>query len=54
MNIPRAGSEAKAWTDIRIGERVKNVPRRLSANAAIASSTVQLLKMPRFSVTASE
>ena len=36
------------------GERVRNVPSKLSENAAIASSTVQLLKMPRRSVTASE
>jgi hypothetical protein len=32
------------------GERVKNVPNRLNEKAAIASSTVQLLKMPRRSV----
>lgn len=32
----------------------QKVPSRLSENAAMASSTVQLLNTPRFSVTASE
>src|SRR6185295_9677513 len=52
--MPRFGSVAKAWTEVSTPERTRNVPSRLSENAAIANSTVQLLKPPRFSVTASE
>ena len=54
MNSPRVGSEANACTEIKTPARVRNVPSKLNENAAIASSTVQLLKMPRRSVTASE
>src|SRR6185503_15471444 len=54
MKMPRFGSVANACTDVSTPERTKNVPSKLSENAAIASSTVQLLKPPRFSVTASE
>src|SRR5258708_28491025 len=54
IKMPRFGSEAKAYTEVSTPERTKNVPTRLSENAAIASSTVQLLNPPRFSVTASE
>ncbi|CQR24257.1 Uncharacterised protein [Yersinia enterocolitica] len=52
--MPRAGSEANECTDTNTPERTKNVPIRHSENALIASSTVQALKVPRFSVTASE
>jgi hypothetical protein len=54
MNIPRCGSTAKAWTEVRTPERTRKVPSRLSEKAKIASSTVQLLNTPRFSVAASE
>ena len=54
MNRPRAGSVAKAWTEVRTPERTRKVPSRLSEKAKIASSTVQLLKRPRFSVAARE
>ncbi len=54
MKMPRVGSVAKAWTEVSTPERTRNVPSRLSAKARIASSTVQLRKAPRFSVTASE
>ena len=54
MNTPRAGSVAKACTEVSTPERTRNVPTSDSENATIASSTVQLLKAPRFSVTASE
>ena len=54
MNTPRAGSVAKAWTEVSTPERTRKVPSRLSENAIMASNTVQLLKLPRFSVTASE
>ena len=54
MNRPRAGSLANACTDSTTPERTRNVPSSDSENAAIASSSVQLLNSPRFSVTASE
>ena len=54
MNTPRAGSVANACTDVRTPERTRNVPSSDSEKAMIASSTVQLLNVPRFSVTASE
>ena len=54
MNTPRAGSVANACTDVSTPERTRNVPSSDSENATMASSTVQLLNVPRFSVTASE
>ena len=51
---PRVGSVANACTEDKTPERTKKVPSKLSENAAIASNTVQFLKLPRFSVTASE
>jgi len=54
MKTPRAGSVAKACTLVSTPERTRNVPSRLKENAAMASSTVQALKAPRFSATASE
>ena len=54
MKSPRDGSEAKECTETSTPERTRNVPRRLRLKAKIASSSVQLLNRPRFSVTASE
>src|ERR1043165_4782048 len=54
IKMPRFGSVANACTEVSTPERTRNVPSRLNENAAIASSTVQLLKPPRCSVTASE
>jgi len=54
MKMPRVGSAAKECTDTSTPERTRNVPSRLSEKARIASSSVQLLKSPRLSVTASE
>src|SRR5262250_2604725 len=54
MNTPRAGSVAKACTEVSTPERTRNVPTSDRENATIASSTDQLLNAPRFSVTASE
>ena len=54
MKMPRFGSVAKACTEVSRPERTMKVPSRLSENARIASSTVQLRNTPRFSVTASE
>ena len=52
MKTPRSGSLAKACTEVRIPERTKKVPSKLSENAKIASNNVQLRKTPRFSVAA--
>ncbi len=52
--MPRRGSVANAWTEVSTPERTRKVPSSDSEKAPIASSTVQLLKLPRFSVTASE
>ena len=52
--MPRRGSVAKACTEVSTPERTRKVPSSDSAKARIASSTVQALKPPRFSVTASE
>ena len=54
MKMPRAGSAANECTETSTPERTRNVPSRLSENARMASSSVQLLKSPRLSVTASE
>ena len=54
MNRPRSGSVAKACTDDSTPERTRKVPSSDSEKARMASSTVQPLKAPRFSVTASE
>src|SRR6267378_4375826 len=54
MKIPRAGSVANAWTEVRTPERTRKVPSREREKARIASNTVQLRKAPRFSVTARE
>ena len=54
MKRPRAGSEAKAWTEVMTPERTMKAPSKASENAAMARNTVQLLNTPRFSVAASE
>ena len=54
IKTPLDGSLAKACTDVNNPDRVMNVPNRLPEKARIASSTVQLLNTPRFSVTANE
>src|SRR5690606_35714501 len=54
MNTPRRGSVAKACTDVSTPERTRKAPSNESEKVLIARSTVQLLKLLRFSVTASE
>ena len=54
MKMPRRGSVAKACTEESTPERTRKVPSSESEKAAMASNTVQFLKLPRFSVTASE
>ena len=51
MNSPRRGSVANECTDTSTPERTRKVPINESENVKIASSNVQLLKIPRFSVT---
>jgi len=43
---------AKACTEVSTPERTRKVPTSESEKAMIASSTVQLRNVPRFSVTA--
>jgi hypothetical protein len=54
MKTPRAGSVAKAWTEVRTPERTRKVPSRLRLNPRIASSTVQVFSASRFSTTIAE
>ena len=54
MKIPRCGSLANACTDVSTPERTRKVPSSESEKVKIARNTVQILKRPRFSVTASE
>ncbi len=54
MNRPRVGSAAKECTEVSTPERTRKVPNKLRENARMASSSVQLLNTPRFSVAASE
>jgi len=54
MKMPRVGSVAKACTEVSTPERTRKVPSSDKEKAEMASSTVQFLKLPRFSVTARE
>ena len=54
IKTPRAGSVAKAWTELSTPERTMKVPSKESEKARMASSAVHILKPPRFSVTDSE
>ena len=54
MNRPRVGSAANECTEVSTPERTRKVPNKLRENARMASSSVQLLNTPRFSVAASE
>ena len=54
INRPRAGSAAKECTETNTPDRTRKVPSNDNENPSIASNNVQLLKSPRFSVTASE
>ncbi len=49
INIPRAGSDANAWTDIlRCPNELGTYPVSLGENAEIASNTVQALNVHAF------
>ncbi len=54
MYRPRVGSLANECTETSTPERTMKVPTRLKEKAKMASSSVQLFKMPRYSVTLKE
>ena len=54
MNMPRAGSWAKACTEVSTPERTRKVPSSDSEKARMASRTVQLFSASRFSTTMAE
>ena len=54
MKTPRVGSVAKACTDVSTPERTRKVPSKLSEKVMIAKSTVQPLRLSRFSATVAE
>ena len=54
MKMPRAGSWAKACTEVSTPERTRKVPSSDSEKARMASSTVQLFSASRFSTTMAE
>ena len=54
MNMPRAGSWAKACTEVSTPERTRKVPSSDSEKARMASRTVQLFSASRFSTTIAE
>ena len=54
MNMPRAGSCAKACTEVSTPERTRKVPSSDREKARMASSTVQLFSASRFSTTIEE
>ena len=49
--MPRAGSTAKAWTLVRMPERTRKVPIRLSVKVRMESSSVQFTSAWRRSTT---
>ena len=52
--MPRAGSWAKACTEVSTPERTRKVPSSDSEKARMARSTVQLFSASRFSTTMAE
>jgi hypothetical protein len=54
MNTPRAGSVAKACTEVRTPERTRKVPSSENEKVRMASSTVQIFNASRFSITSAE
>ena len=49
--MPRAGSEAKACTEVRTPERTRKVPSSDSEKVRMARSNVHTFKASRFSIT---
>ena len=53
-NMPRVGSDAKAWTEVITPERTIKVPTSEKPKAKIASRMVQAFSDSRFSTTMAE
>ena len=54
MKTPRAGSVAKAWTEVKTPERTRKVPSSDSEKVRIARRMVQTFSASRFSMTIAE
>ena len=54
MKMPRLGSVAKAWTEVRTPDRTRNVPSSDSEKVRMARSSVQIFSADRFSMTIAE
>ncbi len=54
MKLPRAGSTAKACTEVSTPDRTRKVPTRESEKVTMASRMVQLFSVSRFSTTIEE
>ena len=54
MKTPRAGSTAKACTEVSTPERTRNVPISDSEKVRMASRMVQTFSASRFSMTSAE
>ena len=54
MKVPRLGSMAKAWTEVRIPERTRKVPTIDMEKASTASMIVQVRNDPRAASTLTE
>ena len=54
MKTPRAGSTAKACTEVRMPERTRKVPISESEKARMASRMVHTFSASRFSITSAE
>src|SRR4249920_3122320 len=54
IKTPRAGSDAKEWTEVRTPERTRNVPKRLKLKVRIARRMVHAFRLSRFSITMAE
>ena len=54
MKVPRGGSTAKAWTEVRMPERTRKVPTIDIEKATTASIMVQARSPPRAASTLTE
>ena len=54
MKLPRSGSTAKAWTEVRTPERTRNVPSMLMEKATTPSMIVQVRSASRAARTLAE
>ena len=54
MKVPRAGSVAKAWTEVSTPERTRKVPTKDREKVMMARRIVQVFSVSRFSTTMEE